>query len=158
MFKKLLLTSFLLLSVIGILYPSKKENTKLLDYCFPLEKILSRNSIQKSKNISGQFESVAKDIAKYGVNRTKGSLVRNILNRYKNSKDSLIINYIPNEIFCLVGYWIEKINPGTFESIFMEKSKNKLNEFKDLKEEVDELIKDINLEYEVIKEEFNSIF
>ena len=53
MFKNLLFTSFLLLNLIGIIYPSKKQDTKLFDYCYSLEKILSRNSLEKSKKVSG---------------------------------------------------------------------------------------------------------
>jgi len=37
MFKKFLLTSFLLLSALLTIYPSKKENTNFLDYCYYLE-------------------------------------------------------------------------------------------------------------------------
>ena len=44
MFKKFLLTSFLILSSLITIYPSKKENTNFLDYCYSLEKIISRNS------------------------------------------------------------------------------------------------------------------
>ena len=48
MFKKLLLTSFLLFSSFITIYPSKKENTNFLDYCYSLEKIISRNSLEKA--------------------------------------------------------------------------------------------------------------
>ena len=50
MFKNLLLTFFLLFSSFITIDPSKKENTNLIDYCYSLEKILSRNSLEKSKN------------------------------------------------------------------------------------------------------------
>ena len=62
MFKKLLLTFFLLVSSFITIYPSRKENTKLFDYCYPLEKILSRNAIIKSKNISKKVKTYAKDM------------------------------------------------------------------------------------------------
>ena len=96
MFKKLLFTSFLLLSLIGIIYPSKKENTKLFDYCYSLEKILSRNSIQERKNLPQKVKSISKDISKFGVNKTRGGLINKIIDQYKNSKDSLIIKLTPN--------------------------------------------------------------
>ena len=38
MFKKIFLTSFLLLSSFITIYPSKKENTNFFDYCYSLEK------------------------------------------------------------------------------------------------------------------------
>ena len=38
MFKKLILTSFLLFSSLITIYPSKKENTNFFDYCYSLEK------------------------------------------------------------------------------------------------------------------------
>ena len=47
MFKKFLLTSFLLLSAFITIYPSKKENTNFFDYCYSLEKIISRNTVKK---------------------------------------------------------------------------------------------------------------
>ena len=51
MFKKFLFTSFLLLSSLITTYPSKKENTNFFDYCYSLEKIISRNTLEKSKNL-----------------------------------------------------------------------------------------------------------
>ena len=60
MFKKFLLTSVLLLSSLIIIYPSKKENTNFFDYCYSLEKIISRNILEKSKNLTKNFKSLAK--------------------------------------------------------------------------------------------------
>ena len=44
--------------------------------------------------------------------------------------------------------------------IFIEKNKSKkvINEFKDLKDEVDGLLNEINSEYKFIKKEFKSLF
>ena len=55
MFKKFLLTSFLLVSSLLIIYPSQKEKTKFFDYCYSLENIISRNSVEKSKILSKNF-------------------------------------------------------------------------------------------------------
>ena len=158
MLKRILFTTFLLLSVIGVYYPSKKESTPLFDYCYSLEKLLSRNTIEKGGNISEKLKSISRDISRFGINKTKGSLINTLINQYKTSKNSYIVNLIPNKIYCLSGYWIENVKPGTFESVIYDKSKNTINDFKDLKEEVDGLIKDFNSEYEKIKEEFNIIF
>ena len=158
MFKNLLLSSFLLFILICIIYPTKKENTKLFDYCYSLEKILSRNSIQKRKNVSHKVKSISKDIAKFGVSQTRGFLINKMIDQYKTSKDLQIIKLIPNNLYCFSGYWIEKVKPGTFESIFYSKSKKAINEFKNLKDEVDGVLNDITSEYEVIKKEFNSLF
>ena len=158
MFNKLLLTSFLLFSSLITIYPSKKENTNLFDYCYSFEKILSRNSIDKSKNLSKKFKPFAKDITFFGTNKTKGSLVNKIVDQYKTSKKLFIITLVPNKIYCLGGYWIEEVNPGTFKSILHEKSKQKINEYKDIKKGVDEFIKDINSEYKSIKTEINKFF
>ena len=154
MFKKLLITSFSILSLIVVIYPSKRENTKVFDYCYSLEKILSKNTIQTRNNISGKVQSISKDIAKFGVRKTKGALINKMIDQYKTSKNYFIINLVPNEIFCLAGYWIELIKPGTFESIFYQKSKQKIDEFKDIRHEVEGFLKDINTEYENIKGEF----
>ena len=158
MFRKIILSSFVLLGLVSVILPSKKENTQLFNYCYSLEKILSRNSFQKKNNISGQLRSISKDILRLGVNKTKGDFVNKIIDQYKISKNSKIIKFIPNKIYCLGGYWIENVKPGTFESIFYEKSKNTINEFKDLKDEVDEFLNDINSEYKYIKKEFNKLF
>ena len=158
MFKKFLFSSFLFISMIGVYYPSKNENTKQFDYCYALEKILSRNTIENRKNISEELKSLSRDISRFGVNKTKGSLINKIINQYKTSKKSFIINIIPNKIYCLSGYWLEKVIPGTFESIIYDKSKKTINELKDFKEEVNGLINNFNSEYENIREEFNSIF
>ena len=158
MFKKLFFTSFLLFSIIGVYFPSKKENTKLFDYCYSFEKIIFRNSIQKRENISEKFKSLSRDISRFGVNKTRGSLINKIINQYKTSKNSLIYNFIPNNIYCFFGYWVEKVMPGTFESVIYDVGKKKINEFREFKEEVDGIINNFNSEYKNIRKEFNSIF
>ena len=127
MFKKFLLISFLILSSLITIYPSKKENTNFFDYCYSLEKIISRNTVEKSKNLSKEFKPLAKDITLFGTNKTKGTFANKIIDRYKNSKKFFIITYIPNKIYCLAGYWIEEVSPGKFESIFYQKTKQKIN-------------------------------
>ena len=158
MYKKLLFTFVLIFGSLITIYPSKKEDTNLFDYCYSFEKILSRNSIEKSKNLSKKFKSFAKDITLFGTDKTKGSLVNKMIDQYKTSKKLFLITIVPNQIYCLAGYWIEEVNPGTFKSIFYEKSKQKINEYKDIQKEVDTFIKDINSEYKSIKKEFNNLF
>ena len=158
MFKNLTLSFFLFIISFITIYPSKKENTILIDYCYSLEKLLSRNSLEKSKNVSKKYKNFAKDIMFFSTNKTKGSLVNKIIDQYKNSKNSLIINILPNKYYCLAGYWIEEVNPGTFQAIFYEKSKQKINQYKNIRKEVDEFIKDINSEYESIQKEINDYF
>ena len=127
MFKKFLLTSFLLLSALITIYPSKKENTNFLDYCYSLEKIISRNTVEKNKNLSKNFRPLAKDIALFGTKKTKGTFANKIIDEYKNTKKLFIINFVPNKIYCLAGYWIESVSPGKFESILYQKTKIKIN-------------------------------
>tara|TARA_B100000212_G_scaffold14231_1_gene9973 strand:+ start:708 stop:1184 length:477 start_codon:yes stop_codon:yes gene_type:complete len=158
MFNKLFLTSFLLTLIIGIYYPSKKENARIFDYCYSLEKILSRNSIKKRKNISEKVKSLSIDISRFGVNKTRGSLINKMINKYKTSKNNLILNIIPNKMYCLSGYWVEKVMPGTFESVIYDNGKKKINEFREFKEEVDGLINNFNSEYKNIRKDFNIIF
>ena len=158
MFKKFLLTSFLLLSSLIAIYPSKKENTNFFDYCYSLEKTISRNTLEKSKTLSRNFKPLAKDITLFGTNKTKGNLANKIIDQYKNSKKLFIITFVPNQIYCLAGYWIEEVSPGKFESIFYEKTKQKINEYKNNKKELDKFIKEINLEYKSIKKEINDFF
>ena len=158
MFKKILLTSFLLLSALITIFPSKKENTNIFDYCYSLEKIISRNTLEKSKNLSKNFKPLVKDISLFGTNKSKGTFAHKLVDQYKNSKKLFIITVVQNQIYCLAGYWIEEVSPGKFESIFYEKTKQKINEYKDTKKEVDKFIKEINLEYKSIKKEINDFF
>ena len=158
MFKKLFFTSFLIISIIGVYYPSKNENTNLFDYCYSLEKILSKNSFRKRKNLLKKFKSIARETSRFGLNKTRGSLINKMINQYKTSKNSFILNYIPNKLYCLSGYWVEKVMPGTFESIIYNRGKQKINEIREFKEEVDGLINNFNSEYKDIKKEFNRIF
>ena len=146
MFKNLLLTFFLFFSSFVTIYPSKKENTNLIDYCYSFEKILARNSLEKSRNVSKKFKIFTEDITLFSTNKTRGELVKEIIDRYKTSKKSNIISFLPNQFYCLAGYWIEKVKPGTFQSIFYEKSKQRINQYKNLKKEVDQFIKDINFD------------
>ena len=158
MFKKFLLTSFLLLISLITIYPSKKENTKFFDYCYSLEKIISRNTLEKSNNISKNFRPLARNITLFGTKITKGNYANRIIDQYKNSKKLFIIDFVPNQIYCLAGYWIEVVSPEKFESIFLKKTKQKINEYKNNKKEVDEFIKDINFQYKSIKKEINDFF
>tara|TARA_B100000242_G_scaffold98520_1_gene67751 strand:+ start:222 stop:698 length:477 start_codon:yes stop_codon:yes gene_type:complete len=158
MYKKLFFSFFLLLGSFITIYPSKKEDTNLFDYCYSFEKILSRNSIDNSKNLSKNFKPFAKDITFFGTNKTKGSLVNKVIDQYKTSKKLFIINFVPNKIYCLGGYWIEEVNPGTFKSILDKKSQQKINEYKDIKNDVDAFIKNFNSEYKSIKKEINNLF
>ena len=158
MFKKFLFTSFLLLSSLIIIYPSKKENTNFFDYCYSLEKLISRNTLEKNKSLSKNFKPLAKDITLFGINKTKGTFANKMIDQYKNSKKLFIINFVPNQIYCLAGYWIEAVSPGKFESIFYEKTQQKINEYKNTKKELDEFIQGINLEYKSIKKEINDFF
>ena len=61
------------------------------------------------------------------------------------------------QVVCLTGYWIEKANPGTFESIFYEKSKQKIDEYMNIQKELDKFFKDINFEHKSIKKEINEL-
>ena len=158
MFKKLFLTSFLLISMVGVYYPSKRENTRIFDYCYSLEKILSRNSIKKRKNISEKVKSLSTDVLRFGVNKTRGSLVNKMINQYKTSKNNFILNVIPNKIYCFSGYWVENLMPGKFESVIYNKGKTKMNEIREFKEEVEGLINNLDSEYKNIKKEFNILF
>ena len=146
------------LSLFGVIYPSKREDTKLFDYCYSLEKILLRNSLESRKNLPNNLKSITNDITKFGVTKTKGSFIKRTIDQYKDSKNSFLITLFPNELICLAGYWLENTNPGKLESIFYEKTKRKINDFKDMKNDVEEFLQDINSEYKTIKKEFNSFF
>ena len=158
MFKRFFFATLIFFGFVGVIYPSKKENTKTFDYCYSFEKIISRNLIKKRKNLSGTIKSISRDIAKFGVSKTEGVLINKIIAEYKTTNNSFVINLLPNKIYCLGGYWIEKINPGKFESILFEKSQQKIKELKDLKEEVDIFIKDFDSDYRNLVDELHKAF
>ena len=158
MFKKFIFPSFLIISSLLIIYPSKKENTNFFDYCYSLEKIISRNTVKKSKNLSKNFKILAKDITLFGTKKTKGIFANKIIDQYKISKKSYILSVLPNKFYCFLGYWIEEVSPGKFQYIIYQKSKQKINQYKNTLKEVDEFIKEINLEYKSIKKEINEFF
>ena len=112
----------------------------------------------KSKKLSKNLKPLVKDITLFGTKKTKGNFANKIIDQYKNSKKLFIITSVPNQIYCLAGYWIEEVSPGKFESIFYKKTKQIINEYKNSKKEVDEFIKEINLEYKSIKKEINDFF
>ena len=158
MIKNLSFTFFLFFSFLIIILPSINENINSINYCYSLEKIISRNSLEKSKNFSEKYKNLAKDISLFGTNKTKGTLINKMIDQYKTSKKSFLINLLPNQIYCLAGYWIEVLNPGKLQSVFYKKSKQKIDQYKNIKKEVDEFINDINSEYEFIKKEINELF
>ena len=156
MFKKFLLTFFLLFSYFIIVYPSKKETTNLIDYCYSFEKILARNSLEKNTKSQIIWRTLQKMSLFFGSKKAKGALVNKAIDQYKSSKKLFIITFVHNEFYCLAGYWIEVVYPGVFKSIIYQKSKQKINQYKDVKKEVDEFIKDINLES--LKKEMKDLF
>ena len=163
MLKKILVPSFFLISLICSIYPTEKENTKLFDYCFSLEKILIRNSLESRKNVSGEIQIISKALVSVGMDNSRGDLTKKIIDQYKLSEDSGLISFLPTKIYCLSGYWIEKFRPGTFESIVYESSKEKVNEFYDeygiiLRNDINDLMNDFNQQYKTIKKEFNRLF
>jgi len=158
MLKKFFLSSLVFLGLFVLIFPTKRENTKLFDFCYSLEKIITKNSIEKRDNLSKNVTSISKDLIKYSVSKTRGRLINKIIDKYKNSRGIFLITVIPNQFYCFAGYWLEEIKPGTFENIFYENSKQKINEFNDIKNEVDIFMKDMNTEYQNIKKEFNKFF
>ena len=158
MFRKLLLTTSIIFSLFSVIYPSKKENTQLFSYCYSLEKILVRNSIEQRKHLSLRIKSVSKDFSKLGINKTRGAFINKMIDQYKNSKNNFLINIVPNQFYCFGGYWMENAKPGIFENIIFEKSKKRINELKDIKDGLDSLINNIDSEYKSLKKEFNSLF
>ena len=123
MLKKIFLSSLIFLSLFGVIYPNKKEGTKLFDYCNSLEMSLSRNSLKRRDNLSKGVKSITNDVLNFGLSKSKGKLLINGIDKYKKSKNFLILTLIPNELYCLIGYWIEEVKPGMFESIILEKGK-----------------------------------
>ena len=158
MFKKLFLTFLFFFTPYVFIYPSKKENINLTDYCYALEKLLFWNSVEHSEKLSKKFKSFAKDITFFGTDKTRGVLVSKIIDQYKTSKKIFIVTIVPNQFYCFGGYWIEELKPGTFQSIFFEKTKERIYQYKDIKKEADQFINEIDLEHKYLKREIKDLF
>ena len=161
--KKLLIPSVFVISLIGLIYPTEKENSNLTDYCFSLEKIVAKNTFQSKKNIDVTTKMIAKGLTSFGIDNSRGKLTMNIIDTYKSESDNSIIKLIPTKIYCLGGYWIEKFQPGTFESIFYEAIEEVVEEtYTDLKEDIKDnlnnLVEDLNKGYKSLQKEFNNIY
>jgi len=161
--KKLLIPSVFVISLIGLIYPTEKENSNLTDYCFSLEKIVAKNTFQSKKNIDVTTKMIAKGLTSFGIDNSRGKLTMNIIDTYKSESDNSILKLIPTKIYCLGGYWIEKFQPGTFESIFYEAIEEVVEEtYTDLKEDIKDnlnnLVEDLNKGYKSLQKEFNNIY
>ena len=160
--KKLLIPSVFIISLLGLIYPTEKENTNLTDYCFSLEKIVAKNTFESKKNIDGTTRMIAKGLASFGMENSRGDLTTNIIDTFKSESDDSLVKFIPTKIYCLGGYWIEKFQPGTFESIFYEAIEDVVEESyedlkKDIKDNVNNLINDFNKGYKSLQKEINQI-
>ena len=51
-----------------------------------------------------------------------------------------LISFVLYEFYCLAGYSIDSLKSGTFQSILYEKSKQRINQYKNIKKEVDKFI------------------
>ncbi len=161
--KKLLIPSIFIISLFGLIYPSEKENTNLTDYCFSLEKIIAKNTFESKKDLDGTTKMLAKGLVSFGMENSRGNLTTNIIDTYKSESDNFFLELIPTKIYCLGGYWIEKFQPGTFESIFFEAIEEVVEETytdlkEDIKDNVNNLIEDFNEGYKYLQKEFDNIF
>ncbi|MBO6971910.1 MAG: carbon storage regulator CsrA [Prochlorococcus marinus CUG1431] len=161
--KKLLIPSVFVISLFGLIYPTEKENTNLTDYCFSLEKIVAKNTFDSTNKIDGTTKMIAKGVASFGVENSRGDLTTKIIETFKSESEDSFVKLIPTKIYCLGGYWIEKFQPGTFESIFYGAIQQVVKEtYSDLKEDIEDnvnnLINDLNKGYKSLQKEFNNIF
>ena len=104
------------------------------------------------------YKTFANYISLFSTNKTRRDLVNVIKDQYKTSKKSHIINFLSNQFYCFGGYWIEELRPGTFQSIFFEKTKERIDQYKDIKKEADQFINEIDLEYKYLKKEIKDLF
>lgn len=160
---KLLISSVFIISLFGLIYPSEKENTNLTEYCFSLEKIIAKNAFESKKNIDDETKIISKRIASIGIDNSRGNLTRKMIVKFKSESDNSFLKLIPTKAYCVGGYWIEKFQPGTFESIFYDAIKEVFkdtykNTKEDIEDNVNNLINDFNKSYKSIREEFINIF
>ena len=159
---KLLIPSVFIISLFGLIYPSEKENTKLGDYCYSVEKIIGKNTFESKNNIDDKTKMIAKKLTSFGVENSRGALTIKTIDSFKSESNNYFIKLIPTKVYCLGGYWIEKFQPGTFESIFFEAIEEVLEEtYKDIKEDIEDnvknIINDFNKGSNSFKEKLNNI-
>ena len=160
---KLLIPSVFVISLFGLIYPSKKENTNLTDYCFTVEKIVAKNIFESKKGIDGKTKMIAKRLTSFGAENSRGNLTIKIIDSYKSESNNSFVKLIPTKIYCLSGYWIEKFRPGTFEAIFFEALEEFAEKtYEDIREKIEDNVNnffnDSNKGYKSFKDEFNNIF
>ena len=157
---KFLSLIILFLGFIGFFYPTERENTKLLDYCFSLEKILAKNTIDSKENISQELKLLSKGLIKFGIENSRGELSKKIIDSYKTSKNNIFIDFIPTNIYCLSGYWIEKFKPGTFEYFLAKETKGITKfKYKNMKKDLgafESFIDDLNIRYDLMMRQFKN--
>ena len=161
--KRILIPSVFIISLVGLIYPTEKENTNLSDYCFSLERIVARNTFESTNNIDGTTKMIVKGLASFGVQNSKGDLTIKIIDTFKSESDNLLVKIIPTKMYCLGGYWIEKFKPGTFESKFYKTIEEVFEETygdlkEDIKDNINKVIIDFNQGYKSLKIDFNEIF
>tara|TARA_A100001388_G_scaffold274992_1_gene259652 strand:- start:1492 stop:1983 length:492 start_codon:yes stop_codon:yes gene_type:complete len=161
--KKLFISSVFAICLFGLIYPTEKENTKFTDYCFSLEKIVAKNTLDSKKNIDGTTKIIVKGLASFGIENSRGELTKNVIDTFKLESDDFLLKLIPTKIYCLGGYWMEKFKPGIFELIFYEVIEEVVEETyanlkEDVKDNVNNLINDLNKGYKNLQKEFNNIF
>ena len=126
-------------------------------------KIISKNTFESKNNIDGKTKIIARRIASIGVENSRGRLTTKIIDNYKSESDNFFVKFVPTKIYCLGGYWIEKFQPGRFESMFFEAIEEVVEETyqeirEDLENNINNLINDFNKGYKSLQEEFNNIF
>ena len=70
------------------------------------------------------FRPLAKNIIEFGTNKS-GTFANMLIDQYKNSKKLFIITFVPNQIYCLAGYWIEKVNLENLNRFSIRKANKK---------------------------------
>ena len=63
--KKLLIPSIFVISLFGLIYPTEKENTKFTDYCFSLEKIVTKNTFESKPRWQRALVMLAGPVANF---------------------------------------------------------------------------------------------
>ena len=121
--KKLFIPTVFLISLFGLIYPTEKENTNLTDYCFSLEKIVAKNTFDSTNKIDGTTKMIAKGVASFGVENSRGDLTTKIIETFKSESEDSFVKLIPTKYIVLVDIGLKSFNLVHLNQYFMKQLK-----------------------------------
>ena len=61
---------------------------------------MAKNTFDSTNKIDGTSKMIAKGIASFGVENSRGGLTRNVIETFKSESDDSFVKLIPTKIYC----------------------------------------------------------